>query len=507
MRLASPRYTVLASFNSSSLKAPVTPRFLSSALSSSPVPPGKTLVKRPVIRTEPSCDADYGQPDYLACLIGASWIPPDGGDLNTVRVFSSMPETASRPLAVQLPITVSAGNCFIRIGIVEAAGRSTTDWGTWEAMRDAAKQVTHRCVGARGSGGTFVAGEALGLTITVYSESSDFRNALLALAQASSIAESLCESTGSNEATTEVCAKDEASSSHWYIPAYRPSSSGSSCSSRLSAQCILKIVQRSDLLFGLPIDRLIGTLVPQLLSSSRKLIKGRYALEKRVDPPHCSNDYGFPNPSACHRAWAQMPTETISRVFVPGIPIGAQVQLPFSRIGYLNGRNNPCIITVSNELNAPDVSSFSDIRNMAAAIIDTCLGWPGARDSAIPGVYNLASIGWGGYQLGGLNGKISVTVYASNSKWNDGINQVTKCRATSDTEDRVNEMAVNDWCSGVLRDEPLAQCDASYCTSGESCCEGYKCMPLRPEKASVLLGLLSGIGVGSCLRSSMLNYM
>ncbi len=118
-----------------------------------------------------------------------------------------------------------------------------------------------------------ISGEGLGISVTLYADSSFFRDALEALAQAAAIAEDLCESAGSNEATTEVCSSSEAVSSRWNIPAYRPSLSGSSCSSRLSAQCILKIVQRSDLLFGLSLDKLIGTFVSQSSGSSRKLIK------------------------------------------------------------------------------------------------------------------------------------------------------------------------------------------------------------------------------------------
>lgn len=82
---------------------------------------------------------------------------------------------------------------------------------------------------------------------------------------------------------------------------------------------------------------------------------------------------------------------------------------------------------------------------------------------------------------------------------------MTKCKAPSIGDDHgtESEIAVNKFCSGVLRDKPVAECGARYCSSGGPCCEGSMCMPLRPEKASLLLGLANGIGMGSCLLSSM----
>ncbi|KAI9751380.1 MAG: hypothetical protein M1835_001221, partial [Candelina submexicana] len=181
------------------------PSSLSSTLSASSESLRKTLVKRPVIPVDPVCDADYGRPDYLACLISVSWIPPHGDNIYIIRHFGPMPQTESEPLSVQLPMIVSAdiftGNCFIRVAISEVAGRSSTEWETWKHIREAASEVTHRCVGARGSGGTIATGEGLGISVTVYSESSVFKDTLIALAQTSS--DSLCESAGSNEASTE----------------------------------------------------------------------------------------------------------------------------------------------------------------------------------------------------------------------------------------------------------------------------------------------------------------
>ncbi len=102
-------YSLLALFLVASNPTRATPNVLPSALSISSQPPRKALVKRPVIPTEPACDADYGQPDYLACLIATSWIPVDGSDPDSIRLFGPMPETPTQPLAVQLPKTISAG--------------------------------------------------------------------------------------------------------------------------------------------------------------------------------------------------------------------------------------------------------------------------------------------------------------------------------------------------------------------------------------------------------------
>ncbi|KAI9822706.1 MAG: hypothetical protein M1827_000425 [Pycnora praestabilis] len=129
------------------------------------------LTKRVIVPQRIYCDRRYGQPKVTACRYAAAQIPVNHNNPDQIQTFRLPPVGRHTPPdIVQLPKIYRAGNCVVRVDVIDPQYQDLT---TWAEIKETAIDIKDRCVKERDRGGMQAIGQFERIWVSLYEKGSE----------------------------------------------------------------------------------------------------------------------------------------------------------------------------------------------------------------------------------------------------------------------------------------------------------------------------------------------